>query len=601
MPDGSLSTDLSFIGGIGIPQTARCEADVLYGCTDGGYGGWSSFQDRIRRYCPGEVRQFEGTNISMCYPGQYGGVADMPFGRKWDIPATFARTGVSMQHSDPQRVATCQPWSQADNCAQVTRGAQGCLAEDVCEGAALFYEGYDMRELNSEDKWHFNGYSAFVHTICGVYGGFGFSADDRGVGTRHGTRMKYASNVGTGCRNPTIELCPAASPSYTETGGYTYPPNCPPAQGPTPTPAPVAPSPAPVPTPAPVAPTPTPAQDVTGSNLYEHSANVGGWGGWCTCPDGQRYNVGDQRDGCANGPASLACFGGSPGECIREVDPNRQNMQVTCAAPAEASYQSMSVVQNEGSSVGDFATGSFTLEQCMEACDAEPRCNSFAYANNGNCHLKDRCVNALDPTSSNPGNWRTYYKPCKGAAPSPPAPAPRPSPSHSSGPALPPAPSPAANVYERADNVGGWGGFCTCPDGQRYNVGDQMDGCARGPASLACFGGGAPGECIREVDPSRQNMQVTCAASPANEAQAPAPAPAGPIANVYEAAAGVGGWGGWCTCPDGHRYNVGDLNDGCAKGPASLACVGGTPGACNQVVDPDRQGMRVTCASNPRP
>jgi hypothetical protein len=47
-----------------------------------------------------------------------------------------------------------------------------------------------------------------------------------------------------------------------------------------------------------------------------------------------------------------------------------------------------------------------------------------------------------------------------------------------------------------------------------------MDGCARGPASLACFGGGAPGECIREVDPSRQNMQVTCAASPANEASA---------------------------------------------------------------------------------
>jgi hypothetical protein len=39
-----------------------------------------------------------------------------------------------------------------------------------------------------------------------------------------------------------------------------------------------------------------------------------------------------------------------------------------------------------------------------------------------------------------------------------------------------------------------------------------MDGCARGPASLACFGGGTPGECIREVDPGRQHMQVTCAA-----------------------------------------------------------------------------------------
>jgi hypothetical protein len=38
----------------------------------------------------------------------------------------------------------------------------------------------------------------------------------------------------------------------------------------------------------------------------------GGWGGLCTCPDGQEYLVGDKWDSCK----SLACIGGKPGKCM---------------------------------------------------------------------------------------------------------------------------------------------------------------------------------------------------------------------------------------------------------------------------------------------
>ena len=38
-------------------------------------------------------------------------------------------------------------------------------------------------------------------------------------------------------------------------------------------------------------------------------SDVGGWGGTCTCPDGETYLVGDQNDECG----SLACEGGTSG------------------------------------------------------------------------------------------------------------------------------------------------------------------------------------------------------------------------------------------------------------------------------------------------
>jgi len=140
---------------------------------------------------------------------------------------------------------------------------------------------------------------------------------------------------------------------------------------------------------------------------------------------------------------------------------------------------------------------------------------------------------------------------------------------------------PEKNIYERVQNVGGWGGTCTCPDGQEYAVGDRHDGCANGRKSLACVGG-HPGKCEKSFQASRKGMQASCAA---------------PQENVYKKVDDVGSWGGWCTCPDGQRYNVGDQHDKCG----SLACVGGTAGSCQKTVDPARKGMKVFCAAAAMP
>lgn len=71
-------------------------------------------------------------------------------------------------------------------------------------------------------------------------------------------------------------------------------------------------------------------QPPTGGNNYRRVSGVGGWGGWCTCPDGQRYNVGDNGDACG----SLACEGGTPGQCVRQDEASRKGMKVTCAGGA---------------------------------------------------------------------------------------------------------------------------------------------------------------------------------------------------------------------------------------------------------------------------
>jgi len=112
----------------------------------------------------------------------------------------------------------------------------------------------------------------------------------------------------------------------------------------------------------------------------------------CTCPDGQSYDVGDNNDACR----SLACEGGTAGSCERKVDWSRKGKKVTCAAPTE-------------------------------------------------------------------------------------------------------------NYYRTVSHVGAWGGVCTCPDGQSYDVGDNNDACR----SLACEGGTA-GSCERKVDWSRKGKKVTC-------------------------------------------------------------------------------------------
>ena len=65
---------------------------------------------------------------------------------------------------------------------------------------------------------------------------------------------------------------------------------------------------------------------IIGTNYYRKDEGVGEWGGTCTCPDGQTYEVGDNYDACA----TLACEGGTAGQCYRDRKRVGAQMKVTC-------------------------------------------------------------------------------------------------------------------------------------------------------------------------------------------------------------------------------------------------------------------------------
>jgi len=68
--------------------------------------------------------------------------------------------------------------------------------------------------------------------------------------------------------------------------------------------------------------------DFWSSNNYRWDKKVGSWGGWCTCPNGEQYNVGDHFDACR----SMACVGGIAGICNKKVDAQRHGMEVICGS-----------------------------------------------------------------------------------------------------------------------------------------------------------------------------------------------------------------------------------------------------------------------------
>jgi len=66
------------------------------------------------------------------------------------------------------------------------------------------------------------------------------------------------------------------------------------------------------------------------NQVIENAEGVGGWGGSCSCPDGQVYEVGADSSDCG----SLACVGGISGTCIEHPGP-WSNRKVICAPAGE--------------------------------------------------------------------------------------------------------------------------------------------------------------------------------------------------------------------------------------------------------------------------
>ena len=90
--------------------------------------------------------------------------------------------------------------------------------------------------------------------------------------------------------------------------------------------------------------------------------------------------------------------------------------------------------------------------------------------------------------------------------------------------------------------AGGWGGFCTCPNGQRYGVGDNNNNCT----SLACEGG-SPSQCSKHVSSEWANKRVVCGNATTKEKAEKAKQFFLPDTVISGAAAQSGGYGGFCT------------------------------------------------------
>ncbi|CAE7241033.1 unnamed protein product [Symbiodinium pilosum] len=77
-----------------------------------------------------------------------------------------------------------------------------------------------------------------------------------------------------------------------------------------------------------------PALEIGEENWYYKAEDygegkVGAWGGPCTCPNGEIYQVGDNWNGCE----SLACVGGVSGDCEKVDRDERRGMKVRCDTP----------------------------------------------------------------------------------------------------------------------------------------------------------------------------------------------------------------------------------------------------------------------------
>lgn len=131
----------------------------------------------------------------------------------------------------------------------------------------------------------------------------------------------------------------------------------------------------------------------------------GGWGGSCTCPDGQVYQVSDND----SGGKELACYGGVSGKINRFSGP-WSGKSVTCAPKVKASesksseskgptlkdYVYNSVNQKltdlkklyncqvgQGKSASSYSeTSSNSYESCAKDCDQNKDCKAFDYTIN---------------------------------------------------------------------------------------------------------------------------------------------------------------------------------------------------------------------------
>jgi len=331
-----------------------------------------------------------------------------------------------------------------------------------------------------------------------------------------------------------------------------------------------------LPTTTPALPTTTTLEDC---NKYEQNPERIGvkWGGTCTCPDGQSYEVSDNGDSCG----SLQCHGGVAGPCQQTVVEARDGMSVFCGRGCEEPLPPATHCPTPNSAFkvcsfwGDphFSMNFKNSEEYTNHHEwraghkgefgANKMVNSYDLGNLWMFRSKDKSIqsqgffcdarghlNSAGAIVLQVGSDRLVFK-------------------------RPAASAPAwGDHIESGRPIGGdavnqalelWLNGEKIPYGQLGSHG-LLDG------DIPATGGGYSTKAwwAQQMSLSKAN-------------------------NVYKQnpeRIGVK-WGGTCTCGDGQSYEVSDNGDGCG----SLQCFGGVAGPCQKTVVEARDGMSATCAA----
>jgi hypothetical protein len=140
-------------------------------------------------------------------------------------------------------------------------------------------------------------------------------------------------------------------------------------------------------------------------NYYREAPNIGGWGGMCTCPDGQQYGVGDHYNSCG----SIACEGGVAGQCNRYGSSTWSSKKVTCAPKEQKKEIVLYGLRAEytckpGYTAGGEAEGPPTVDvECLgNGQFSEPpdnlKCRNVNDCSQFTCGAHGQCVDLIGPS-----------------------------------------------------------------------------------------------------------------------------------------------------------------------------------------------------------
>lgn len=141
---------------------------------------------------------------------------------------------------------------------------------------------------------------------------------------------------------------------------------------------------------------------VGGNKVQRNAPGVGGWGGTCTCPNGQKYQVGDNNDSCK----SLACVGGQSGKCGSN-NPGGAHVKVSCAPAAKkvgctkadvdrafkadsAAAASLKAMPKPASASTSVEKAAKTTAAKLKALKANPACKKILEARSAASKVKER-------------------------------------------------------------------------------------------------------------------------------------------------------------------------------------------------------------------